>query len=59
LLGAEAIIVLNSVRGITPVREIRDRHDQVLLTALASQVHPIVVSLRHQWADALQATACT
>ena len=56
-LRAEAIIVINSVRGVTAVREVRDKNDHVLLTALASQVHPIVASLRHQWDEALQTTA--
>lgn len=57
LLKADAIMVLNSVRGITAVREIRDKQDRVLVSSLASQVHPLVVSLRHQWDEALQATA--
>ncbi len=57
LLAAEAIVVLNAVRGITPVRSIWDAADGAPLGTFASHVHPIVVSLRQQWAESLAATA--
>lgn len=57
MLAADAIFLLNSVRGITPVREIRDTDDKVLITSLDSSAHPMVASLRRQWSDALKATA--
>lgn len=57
LIAADAVVVMNSVRGITPVAEIRDRHDRVLVTALPSHTHPLVASLRRQWYEVLEATA--
>lgn len=57
LVAADAVIVMNAVRGITPVREIRDHDDRVLVGTLGSHSHPVVVSLQRQWQEALQATA--
>lgn len=57
LAKSEAVIVINSVRGITPVREVRDGSDRVLVAGIPSQANPLVVSLRRQWAEALAATA--
>lgn len=57
LLGAEAIVVVNSVRGITPVRQLRGKRDEILIDQLASRIHPLIVSLRRQWSEALDATA--
>ncbi len=57
ILKAEAVFVLNAVRGITPVRTIWDRNDREPLGTFASHAHPLVVSLRQQWREALAATA--
>lgn len=56
-LKAEAVFVLNAVRGITPVREIWDETDTRRLGEWDSASHPIVGSLRRQWGEALAATA--
>jgi Branched-chain amino acid aminotransferase/4-amino-4-deoxychorismate lyase len=55
--NAEAVIVLNAVRGITPVRAIWDEQDRVPLATWTSHAHPIVVSLRRQWCESLAGTA--
>lgn len=57
LLGADAIMVLNAVRGVTPVREAWDAQDQHRFRLLESHAHPLVVSLVGRWSDALRATA--
>lgn len=57
LLTADAIILTNSVRGITPVNLLYDRQDRPVRVGLDSVNHPIVVSLRRQWGEALEATA--
>lgn len=57
LAKADAVVVVNSVRGLTPVREIRDARDRMLVSALDSFENPLVVSLRQQWSEALEATA--
>jgi 4-amino-4-deoxychorismate lyase len=57
LLTAEAVIVLNSVRGITPVREVWDTQDQIRFRTFDSAAHPGVVSLMKRWNEALLATA--
>jgi 4-amino-4-deoxychorismate lyase len=57
LRGRDAVIVLNAVRGVTPVRELWDANDQQRLATFASPTHPIVKELQRQWTDALQATA--
>ncbi len=57
LLAADAIVVLNSVRGITPVHLIFDADDRPLRRGIDSRDHPLVASLRRQWTEALEATA--
>lgn len=59
LLNADAVLVLNAVRGITPVERVWDQDDRVELGAFASHAHPMVVSLRQQWRESLTATAGT
>ena len=59
LLRADAVFVLNSVRGVTPVRQIRGERDEILLESIASATHPLVTALRQQWAAALAATAAS
>lgn len=54
---ADAIFVLNAVRGITPVCEVWDSDDRVKLGMLNSPAHPLVMSLCQQWTEALTATA--
>lgn len=57
LVGAEAIFVLNAVRGITPIREIYDPNDLPLRCGIESASHPLVMMLKERWADELRATA--
>ncbi|ACB75634.1 aminotransferase class IV [Opitutus terrae] len=57
LLQADAVLVMNSVRGITPVREIRGQAGEVLRAEIASHEDPFVTSLSRQWSEALDATA--
>ncbi len=57
MLSADAVLVLNAVRGITPVERVWDEDDRVELGAFASHAHPMVVSLRQQWRESLVATA--
>lgn len=57
LVGADAVVICNSVRGITPVGEIRGRQDELLRGVLNSADHPRVRALRQRWRDALAATA--
>lgn len=57
LLAAEAIVVMNSVRGITPVHLVFDADDRPLRRGIDSRDHPLVASLRRQWTEALEATA--
>lgn len=57
LLTADAVIVLNSVRGVTPVREVWDTQDQIRFQTFDSAAHPGVVSLIKCWNEALRATA--
>jgi 4-amino-4-deoxychorismate lyase len=57
LLAADAIVVTNSVRGVTPVHLVFDAQDQPLRVGLDSRNHPLVVSLRRQWNETLDATA--
>lgn len=56
LLAADAVIVLNSVRGITSVREVWDTQDQIHFRRFDSP-HPGVASLVQRWSKALRATA--
>lgn len=55
--AAEAILTVNSVRGITPVHTVWDAQDRTTLCALRSAAHPMVISLRQQWDEALAGTA--
>jgi len=57
LLSAEAVLVLNAVRGLTPVREIWDAGDRGVLRSFASAHHPVVQDFRSRWAGALRVTA--
>jgi 4-amino-4-deoxychorismate lyase len=56
LAKAEAIFVLNAVRGITPVHTIFDQTDQTVCE-VESWAHPVIQSLQQRWADALRRTA--
>lgn len=57
LFSADAIVVTNSVRGVTPVNLVYDRDDRPQRVGLDSVNHPLVASLRRQWVEALEATA--
>lgn len=57
LRAAEAVFVLNAVRGVTPVRELWDADDRVRLQAYSSHAHPLVIELQRHWDEALLATA--
>ncbi|HWA86635.1 MAG TPA: aminotransferase class IV [Opitutus sp.] len=57
LLAADAILVGNAVRGITPVREIWSADDRTLLRSLDSAAHPRIRAFHAAWDDALRATA--
>lgn len=57
--GAEAAVVLNSVRGVTPVRELWDVDDRGRLATWASHSHPLVIALRQKWDESLRATAAS
>jgi 4-amino-4-deoxychorismate lyase len=57
LRAADAVIVLNAVRGITPVRELWDQNDRNRLQVYSSSEHPSVLELQQQWNEALVATA--
>lgn len=56
-LRAEAIFVLNSVRGITPVAEVWDTSDAVRLGVYSSASHPHVIALQQDWREALEQSA--
>ena len=57
LLQADAIFVLNSVRGITPVAEVWDAADAARLGVYNSASHPLVVALQRDWREALAQSA--
>jgi branched-subunit amino acid aminotransferase/4-amino-4-deoxychorismate lyase len=57
LLRAEAIFVLNSVRGITPVAEVWDASDVRRLGVYSSASHPLVIALQQDWREALERSA--
>jgi 4-amino-4-deoxychorismate lyase len=57
LQAADAVIVMNSVRGITPVREIWDRTDRERLWSAPSSEHPQVRELIARWQRSLEETA--
>jgi 4-amino-4-deoxychorismate lyase len=56
LLKAEAVLVLNSVRGITPVAGICGRDDRPLRSGIESATHPLVRTIQQRWTDALVQT---
>lgn len=51
LIGAEAVVVFNSVRGVTPVRMLWDVTDRVVLGSWESHAHPQVAALGRRWSD--------
>lgn len=57
LVAAEAVFVVNAVRGVTPVRELWDQQDGERLASFASSDHPLVKQLQQRWNEALRATA--
>lgn len=57
LLRAEAVMIVNSVRGVTPVAEIWDEDDRARLGRFRSHEHPIAAELRSRWREALRETA--
>lgn len=57
LCAAEAVGVLNAVRGVTPVAELRGEDDAVRRSAWPSARHPVIERLRARWSEALTATA--
>lgn len=57
LFAADAIVVTNAVRGVTPVNLVYGRDDRPIRVGLDSHNHPIVASLRRQWTEAMEATA--
>ncbi len=57
LLDADAVIVMNAVRGITPVKEIWGAAARGPLWAFASAAHLGVAALQACWAEALRTTA--
>jgi 4-amino-4-deoxychorismate lyase len=59
LAQADAIFVLNAVRGITPVREVWDARDSARLGLFESATHPLIVKLQRTWNEALEATAAS
>ncbi|HTO04238.1 MAG TPA: aminotransferase class IV, partial [Opitutus sp.] len=57
VLQAEAIFVLNAVRGITPVADVWDEADGDQLGVYPSAGHPLVVALQRAWREALEQSA--
>lgn len=57
LAGAEAVVVLNAVRGVTPVARLWNPTDERLLGEWRSHLVPGVAALREAWSEALRATA--
>jgi 4-amino-4-deoxychorismate lyase len=56
LITADAVVCVNSVRGITAVCEIWDQTDATRLARLNSHAHPIVTNLQSKWAQELVLT---
>lgn len=54
---AEAVVLLNSVRGVTPVKALWDASDCSVIGSWNSHAHPLVVTLRRQWNDSVARTA--
>jgi len=57
LATAGAVVLLNAVRGVTPVRRLWDADDKMVLAEWASAGHPQVLALQEEWNEALRATA--
>jgi 4-amino-4-deoxychorismate lyase len=57
LLRADAVVVLNAVRGVTPVEEVWPLDDRSRLGSFRSSGHPLVRKLRAKWRESLRATA--
>lgn len=57
VLRADAALVCNAVRGVTPVREVWSADDRTRLCSLRSHEHPVVKALRARWRECLEATA--
>ncbi|HEX2853707.1 MAG TPA: aminotransferase class IV [Opitutaceae bacterium] len=57
LFVADAVVVLNAVRGITPVREVWDAQDQNRFRVFDSAANSHVVRLVQRWNEALRASA--
>jgi branched-subunit amino acid aminotransferase/4-amino-4-deoxychorismate lyase len=56
-LEANAIFVLNAVRGITPVAAVWDEFDGKQLGSYESAAHPLILQLQRGWNDELAKTA--
>lgn len=57
LAAAEAVVVFNAVRGVTPVARLWNGTDDRLLGEWRSDQHPQVIAWQKAWTDALRATA--
>jgi 4-amino-4-deoxychorismate lyase len=57
LAEADAVFVINGVRGVTPVRELVDETDRGVLAHYRSAGHPRIVELQRRWKEALRRTA--
>lgn len=56
-MQADAVVLLNAVRGVTPVCALWDAYDRTVLRAWKSCEHPLVTALRRCWDEALIETA--
>lgn len=57
LASAESVMIMNAVRGVTPVARLWDADDREMIGQWHSAEHPIVIALREAWAEALRVTA--
>jgi len=57
LASAEAVMIMNAVRGVTPVARLWDRDDRETIGEWRSAENPIVIALREAWVEALRETA--
>lgn len=57
LAEADAVFVVNGVRGVTAVRELVDDTDRRVLARYRSAGHPRIVELQRRWSEALRSTA--
>jgi branched-subunit amino acid aminotransferase/4-amino-4-deoxychorismate lyase len=48
---ADAVAVLNAVRGVTPVTRLWSADDRTVLARWASHAHPLIAGLRSQAAE--------